>query len=524
MTDAATLLQRFYLAVENKDLPGAAASVQQLTQQFSHLADSWLAASYLAEYRGRFEQALQAIDQALSISAKAPQLLLRRLQCLQRCQQNATAIALAQQLCQLDSNDVHFISELALQCSQLQQYEHAAQLYRQALARQPDNAGLYYNYATVLRFCGKLTEAEQMLDRAIELQPDDTDAWHLRSNLRKQRSDNHHCQALLSELKRSNLTPKQQVQLHYALAKELEDLQDYPASFQHLQRGATIRRAHINYRLQHDLDIMQHISHTFDASFMQQHHNGYHSSEPVFIVSMPRAGSTLVERFLGCDSQIQLAGELTHFASQLSRLCYQQSGQRLTKTQLVQQAATLDFQALGQAYIDSTRPLTGAKAHFVDKLPLNFLYVGLIHKALPQAKIIHVQRNPIDHCYAIYKHLFADAYPFSYRLDELAGYYRAYQALMAHWQQCLPGVIHNVQYEDLIKQPEQTSQQLYQYCGLNWTADCLQFHQLNQQASTTGSASQVRQPLYNSSVARWRCYQDELSELINAFPDAAQSV
>ncbi|MEH8017508.1 sulfotransferase [Rheinheimera muenzenbergensis] len=525
MTDANTLLQGFYQAAAQKNLPAAATAVQQLTQHHRQLPDSWLAASLFAEYSGQFAKALQAADIALSLNAKAPALLLRRLHCLQRCGHTALALTLAQQLCQSLLPDADFLSELALQCSQLQQFEQAATLYQQALTLQPQNGTLYYNYATMLRFSGQLAKAEQMLDQAIALQPHDADAWHLRSNLRKQQPDNHHCAGLTALLQRDDLSPKQRVQLHYALAKELEDLQQYPQSFAQLATGATLRRQHINYQLQDDLAVMQLIQQQFSADFFRQPRSeGYHNSEAVFIVSMPRAGSTLVERMLGCDAKIQLAGELNNFASQLSRLAQQQAGRKLDKTALVQQAGQLDYAALGRAYIDSTRPLTGNKPHFVDKLPLNFLYVGLIHLALPQAKIIHVQRNPIDHCYAIYKHLFADAYPFSYQLDELAQYYQAYQALMAHWQQVLPGVIHTVQYEELIRQPEQQSKALFAHCGLSWSERCLQFHQQNRQASTTGSASQVRQPLYNSSVARWRCYQHELAELISAFPDAVSPV
>lgn len=526
MTEAAPLLTTFYHAVGQKNPATAATAVQQLISQFPQLADSWLAASIFAEHTAQFNKALQAIDKALALSPDKPGLQLRRLHCLQRCSQNNAALLLADRLAQTPVEDADFLSELALQCSQLQRYEQAAKLYQQALALKPDNATLYYNYATMLRFCGQLAAAEQMLDKTIALQPRDTDAWHLRSSLRKQRTDNHHCAELTAMLQQHDLSPKQRVQLHYALAKELEDLKQYPQSFAQLQAGATLRRNHINYQLADDLAVMQEIQQQFNQDlFRQPRPQGCDNPEPVFIVSMPRAGSTLAERMLGCDQQVQLAGELNNFATQLSRLVQLQAGQlqagkKLDKAALVQQATQLDFATLGQAYIDSTRPLTGHQQHFIDKLPLNFLYVGLIHLALPRARIIHVQRNPIDHCYAIYKHLFADAYPFSYQLAELAQYYQAYQELMAHWQLCLPGVIHTVQYEELVSQPAQSSQALYQYCGLSWSKRVLQFHLHNKQASTTGSASQIRQPLYSSSVARWRCYQTELKELLSAFPDA----
>jgi Tfp pilus assembly protein PilF len=533
MTDPAVLLRPFWHAIEQQHLPHAAQQVQQLLLHFPQLSDSWLAASVLAEHSGQTVKALQAIERALTLcpsdsraaGTAAQALQLRRLHCLQRCGYNADAAQLADNLCQTPPQTVELLSELALQCSKLQRFEQAAALYQQALAQQNDNATLYYNYATMLRFSGQLAKAESMLDRAIALAPQDTDAWHLRSSLRQQRPDNNHIAAITAMLQPSQsspeLSPKQRVQLHYAAAKELEDIGEYPASFAQLQAGANLRRAHINYQLADDLAIMQQIRQQFSAEFFRQAQPaGFDNAEPIFIVSMPRAGSTLAERMLGCDSKVQLAGELNNFASQLTRLCQQQAGRKLDKITLVQQASRLDFATLGRAYIDSTRPHTGQQVHFIDKLPLNFLYVGLIHLALPRARIIHVQRNPIDHCYAIYKHLFADAYPFSYQLEELVQYYQAYQALMAHWQQCLPGVVHTVQYEQLIAKPQSCSQALYQHCGLDWSERCLQFHQHNHQASTTGSASQIRQPLYHSSVARWRCYESQLAALVQAFPDA----
>jgi hypothetical protein len=176
--------------------------------------------------------------------------------------------------------------------------------------------------------------------------------------------------------------------------------------------------------------------------------------------------------------------------------------------------ASLDFRQLGVAYLESSRPGTGHTAHFVDKLPLNFMYAGLIHLALPGARIVHVQRHPMDTCYAIYKTLFRDAYPFSYKLQELGEYYLAYRQLMAHWQQVMPGVIHTVRYEDLVADIESETGQLLEHCGLPFQEQCLRFHE-NDSASTTASAAQVRTALYSSSVGMWRQYEQQLQPLVD---------
>jgi hypothetical protein len=191
----------------------------------------------------------------------------------------------------------------------------------------------------------------------------------------------------------------------------------------------------------------------------------------------------------------------------------------MTRRQLVQQTAELDFTRLGEAYLDSSRPLTGHTPHFIDKMPLNFLYAGLIHLALPHARIIHLVREPMDSCYAIYKRLFQDAYPWSYDLDEIADYYLAYRRLMTHWNKAMPGVIHELHYEELVTSAETCSRELLCHCDLIWEEQCLHFDQ-STAPSTTASASQVRQPLYTSSIQRWRDYEQQLAPLAEKLREA----
>ncbi|MEE2000297.1 sulfotransferase [Alkalimonas sp. MEB108] len=508
-------LAPFWQALQRQDLPQAKALVQNVVQAFPQHSLSWLAASHFAE---QSQQALKALEFAQRAETLAPEnfsVRLRLLECFLLCQQSAAAQALATKLVSSAPDDALTLSRLALQLSQLQQYDTAARLYQRALQLQPDNATLHFNYATMLRICGELAQAEQHVLTALQLAPGDAEAWHFLSGLRKQTPDSNHAIALAEQLARPDLSPKDQVQLYYALAKTLEDLQQYPESFQALQQGASIRRQHLQYDVKQDLAVMRAIADTFDESLISQADGGCNSAEPVFILGLPRAGSTLLERFLGCSPQVQLAGELNNFAQCLQQAIRKRSpGQAaMDKVTLVQQSARLNWQQLGQAYLDSTRPLTGQTPYFVDKLPLNFLYLGLIALALPKAKIIHIQRDPMDHAYAIYKHLFANAYPFSYDLTELGRYMQGYQQLMQHWQQLLPGRIHQVQYEQLVRQPEKVVPTLFAFCDLPWQDEYLNFHQLNQQASATGSASQIRQPLYQSSLKRWQHFSNELAAL-----------
>ncbi len=191
----------------------------------------------------------------------------------------------------------------------------------------------------------------------------------------------------------------------------------------------------------------------------------------------------------------------------------------LSREEVIEKCSELDFAALGRAYIDSTRPTTGQTPHFIDKLPFNYLYVGMIHRALPNAKIVNLQRHPMATCYAIYKQLFRDPYPFSYDLDDLGRYFIAYSGLMDHWNHVLPGVVHTVAYENLVDDTETQARALLEYCGLDWQEQCLTFYE-NRQAATTASAVQVRKPIYRSSLERWRDYAEGLASLDARLSDA----
>ena len=186
-----------------------------------------------------------------------------------------------------------------------------------------------------------------------------------------------------------------------------------------------------------------------------------------------------------------------------------------SRDELVRKSASIDIRALGDAYIESTRPFTGRTPRFIDKLPLNFLYVGLIRLALPNAKIISLRRHPLDTCYAVYKQLFIAAYPFSYDLEELARYYAAYDRLIRHWSDVLPDAVHTVTYEQLVDDFEPEVRRLLSHCGLDFEDACLRFYE-NRDASTTASTTQVRQPIYRSSIGKWRQYEKQLQPLVLA--------
>jgi tetratricopeptide (TPR) repeat protein len=510
--------------IKQAKMKQAVAACQQLNSRFPQFTSGWYTASQLATKLGNPTMALRAIEKALRLEPSEKRWLLQQAFCLMALGQTAPAREIALSLDKHPLNCGYQCASMGLLLSRLGLHSSALRHYQQAIRLEPEIGEHYYNVATLHRFMGNFSAAETALDSALEKNPEDFDAYKLRADLRKQTPHSNHIASLELALEKYAGRPRAIVQLHYALAKELEDIEQWQQSFGHLQRGAASRRKLMRYDVQGDLDTMAEIGKVYGASLFQGQICGDDSSEAIFILGMPRTGSTLLERILGSHSDVFCAGELNNFALQMMKSVQDLSKHSdehspLTKTQRVERSAAIDFSELGKRYIASTRPATGLQSRFIDKMPANFLYAGLIHLALPQAKIIHVKRHPLDCCYAIYKNLFADAYPFSYQIEELAAYYGAYEQLMAHWHCVMPGVIYDIYYEDLVGDVEGQSRKLLEHCNLQWQEQCLTFYN-NTSVSTTASASQIRQPVYNSSVGKWRHFAAELSPLAGMLREA----
>ena len=508
------LLGNVWQSLRKKDINQAINTSNQLVQQYPDFAAGWHAASHVAQAVRRPGPALIAIERALTLEPANIDWQLHRASCLLVCGNNEDSAGLLHKMvAACDSFSAEQLSQLAFLCSRIERHDEASQIYLKLITLQPNNGGHWYNLASMQRFEGRIEQAVESLDKAIQLNGKDYEAYLLRSDLCKQTSASNHIRELQVVLRNGTDTPAGEVQICYALAKELEDTGNSETSFKALSRGATLRRKHIDYSLENDIETIDAIISTFNQSFLTTPHNGYPTKEPIFIIGLPRTGTTLAERILGSHSKVFAAGELNNFAIQMMQQIRNRTGmQKLSRGALVQQSAGLGFSELGKAYLDSSRPLTGHSPHFVDKMPLNFLYAGLLRLALPRAKIIHLVRDPMDSCYSIYKRLFEDGYPWSYDLGEIAAYYLAYRRLMAHWESAMPGVIHSLAYEDLVTAPETSARKLLDYCDLPWEPQCLHFDQ-SSAATTTASATQVRQPIYTSSVGRWRDYEQQLLPL-----------
>ena len=502
----------------------AIAGCEQLNRQYPHFAPGWHTASHLALKLNNSPMALNAIERALSIEPNNNSLLLHKGLCLAKLGDMERLRSQVDVLVSRKMKSAYQCSTLGMLLTQLEMREQAVRFYEKAAILKPDEAKHYYNIACLQRSLGDIEEAERNFDKTISLDPTDYEAYKIRSELRQQTPENNHVEGLERLLKEGIDNKRGKAHICYALAKELEDLGESERSFRYLKTGADTRRSYMQYDVKRDLETIASIRETFTAELFDDSVKGHDNSEAIFILGMPRTGTTLVERILSSHTDVFAAGELTNFAIQMMRLVTKQLGKKkITRDALVKLSTELDFKKLGEAYINSTRPFTGNTARFIDKLPLNFLYVGLIHLALPNAKIISLKRHPLDTCYAIYKQLFVDAYPFSYDLDDLGQYYVAYRQLMDHWNAVLPGVVFTVDYEKLVNDVETESRKLISFCDLDWQPHCLKFHE-NKDASTTASTVQVRQPVYQSSVGKWRGYSEQLQPVADILAHAGINI
>lgn len=472
---------------------------------------------------GEWRAALKVIDQALVAQPAAAKLLLFRAQCLLALGLRAEAFAAAANAELCEPQDAAVRDAAGTLYSHGNDHRRALGAYDQAVALAPRNAQFLYNRASIRRFLGNLAGAERDFDQAIALQPLDYEAYKNRSDLRPQTTERNHIPELEALLRGGIADWRGDVQIRYSLAKEYEDLGEYAKSFEQLSRAAKKRREHMRYDAANDLATVQWIIDAFPATPPTATDSAC-GDAPIFIVGLPRSGTTLVERILDSHSTLFSAGELDCFALSLVDAVRQLTGRtQMPRQELIAHSAKLDFAPLGRDYIRRAHAASARGGRFIDKMPLNYLYCGLIRRALPAARLVHLTRHPMAVCYAMYKTLFKDGYPFSYDLNEIGRYYLGYRRLMAHWQATMPGVIYELQYESLVADQLEETRKLLKFCGLDWEDACAQFHE-NPAPSTTASAAQVRRPIYDSSVSQWRHYDRQLAGLRTQLEAAAIQV
>ena len=446
-----------------------------------------------------------AIDYISAACDKAPDnglLLLRKAQLQFNDSRRADALQTAKAAAELIDDEEMQFRALARLFSDCLDLEGARELLLRAHQALPDSLPVLADLAVAEFHLNLAEEADQHLAALLERQPFHPAALHLRSALRAQTKEQNHVTDLTERLSQGPDHPNFIAGACYALAKEYEDLEHYPESFEVLTRGAQAFRSTVNYDSADELAAHADIRNAFTRDAMESLASGDESEGPIFVIGMPRTGTTLVERLLSSHSQVCSIGEFTDFPMLLSDQIGRTEQAGATGN-VIELSLKMDFAELGGRYLKAARDLAGDSPYFVDKLPVNFLYCGYIMAALPNARLVHLTRDPLDTCYAVYKTLFLNAYSFSYDLDELADYMISYHRQMQHWEAVLPGRILNVSYERLVQDPELEARRILEGCGLDWEAAVLDFH-TQESPSMTASAMQVRKPFYTESIGAWQ--------------------
>ena len=407
-------------------------------------------------------------------------------------------------------------------------HARAVPLFDAAIAQDAEPANTHYNLAASLQFLGRFTEAETAYRAVLQRDPDHYRAMSSLAALRKQTGDDNRLPELEAAFGRLSADPDAALHIGHAIAKTLEDL-DRPAdSLLWLGRAKAPKRAAIGYDVERDVALFEAAARTHPASATDI---AVADASPLFVTGLPRTGTTLVERILSSHPDVASVGELNAFADAAKRL----SG---TASRYVLDPETLDTLAardvgpLGPDYTvfvaELLASLGAAGRRSVDKMPLNILNAGLIHRALPEARIVCLRRGAMDSCLSNYRQLFSTGhsyYNYGFDLLDTARYYRAFDALVAHWRAHIPDDrFMEIRYEDIVSDQEAQTRRLLAFCGLSWDERCLRFHE-NDAPVSTASSVQVRQPLYSGSIGRWRRYGaalDPLKEALGALADAGE--
>lgn len=379
-----------------------------------------------------------------------------------------------------------------------------------------DDPDFRYFRSLQLQFNGRLDEAEAELEACLRAGPSYGRAWLALARMRKQTADCNHLDAIAAQLRRVGTGSEHHAALEFAWFKELDDLDRKDEAWEAVTRANAIMHARVPHDVAGERRQFDAITRVCDAAFVGAGDGADADGgpQPIFIIGMPRSGTTLLERILGNHSQVASPGELQDFPKQL-RWTADVHGPGLVDDALLARAAGLDYGLLGRRYLEQTRWRAQRGQRYIDKLPPNFMLAGFIHRALPGARILHMHREPMDVCFSNWKALFGDAYAYSYDFATLAAHYRAYATLMAHWHAVMPGAILDVDYGALVDDPEATAERVLAFCGLPYEPGCSDIARNRNPVSTLSSA-QVRGSIHRRALGGWHRYAAQMQPLAAA--------
>ena len=478
---------------------------------------------------GRYDDAEALLERCLELAPGFDAARHNRALVLYRQNRPSEAIAQVDRLLAAEPGHPAYRSLKAAALAQIGEYDAAIEGYESVLADHPMQPKGWMSLGHALKTVGRSGESIAAYRRSLELQPGLGESWWSLANLKTFRFSGADIAAMQSQLARQDLAEDDRLHLCFALGKALEDAGRYADSFEHYRQGNSIRRASLAYDAAETSAHVERSKALFTPAFFAARSGwGSGAPDPIFVVGLPRSGSTLVEQILSSHSQVEGTMELPDIASIARRLGGERRpGETPAYPGVLGELGSHELQALGEEYLERTRIQRKlGRPLFIDKMPNNFAHLGLIRLILPNAKIIDVRRHPLACGFSGFKQHFARGQGFTYHLEDMGRYYADYVALMAHFDSVLPGYVHRILYERLIEDPGAEVRRLLEHCGLDFEPACLRFHETARPVRTA-SSEQVRQPLNREGLDQWRNYEPwlgplkaALGETLDAYPQA----
>ncbi len=508
------LQARANAAVQKKDWSSAAEALRGVAALAPQFARAWIDLSYVESFRGRYRAAHEAIDAAAGATQRTADDIADLLARLRTFNDAAGVQAIAKALMEASGSDARLLATCSLQLSNLNDHASALACAQAAVSRQPNDIAARLARGQVLAQHGDIEGAAADFQACLALAPGMALAYWSLARLRKQSIDANHVAPLRRMLGTPGLRPVDAAFAGFALHKELDDLGDADAAWEALQRACNAKRGTLKYAAGDSRALVDAlIAMPAQASAPAASGTGT-GKMPIFIVGMHRSGTTLLEQLLDGSPQVRGVGELYDVTSAM-RHATDHHCKGVIDTTVVERAPGADFAEVGQRYLDGMAWRLGDEPFFTDKLPSNFLNIGFICRALPQARILHMVRDPVETCFSNLRELFSDANPYSYDQAELADFFLQYRRLMAHWHAAYPGRILDVDYAGLTRDPEAVMRKVAAFCGIDYT-DAMRDPRSSTRAVATASAVQVRDRVVRREVPKWAPYARHLQPLIAA--------
>jgi len=440
---------------------------------------------------------------------------------LHRKNDSPAALVAIEKCLQASPEKPNYRNLCAVILSRVGEYERSSEMYGRLLREYPDNPKVWLSYGHVLKTEGRLDECIETYRKSIVRDPAFGDAYWSLANLKTFRFTEADFAAMNEQLADPDLSDQNRWHFHFALGKAYEDAKDYARSFEHYDRGNALYRAANPYNKKYNTTRSEGLIRNYSVEFFEKHKGaGCDAPDPIFIVGMPRSGSTLLEQILSCHSEVEGTMELPDMVRMAQELRAEAKDNGIgLHGEILATRSEAELRELGEQFLERTRIHRKTdRPFYIDKMPNNFLHVGMIHLLLPNAKIIDSRRHPMGCCFSNFKQFYARGQIFSYGLSDMGHFYRDYVDLMAHFDAVLPGRIHRVFYEDTVADTEKVVRDLLEYCGLEFEPECLRFFE-SQRPVRTASSEQVRQPIYREGVEQWQHYEEWLDPLKVALGD-----